>query len=160
MEPETVLSAATEVGIAIAGFTGIVAAISRTRAAWSPQARVYFSILLGMSVAAVAFALLPMLLSIAGTAETTVWTVSSGLYVVYVVALSMIRSIQLGRAGIRWQSGPIGVTAGTSAILVTLQLVNVAFLHEPWPHLVAVVVSLLLAFSFFIYLLSEIWEAE
>ena len=71
MDPQTTLATIAEVGIAIAGFGGVIAAIaSVTPRGFSKVARTVFRALLTGCIMLVAFALLPQVLSAAALGET------------------------------------------------------------------------------------------
>ena len=77
MEGADALGLIAEVGIAIAGFAGVIAALRAPGGRMGPYAAFRIGILLGQSTAVVLFALLPFALHHAGLTGGTVWTLSS-----------------------------------------------------------------------------------
>ena len=75
------LATFAEIGVAIAGFSGIVAAIGRDAyETWSPARRRLMSLLLETSGLTVAFSILPLILGELQLSETTLWRASSALF--------------------------------------------------------------------------------
>ena len=157
MNPESVLTSVIEVGIGIAGFSGIVAALSRTRSDWPEVARVYFSILLLMSISQVAFAFLPMLLATTGFAEEHMWRISSVVWLAWSGAILIVRITQFRRTGSS-ATPAMGATLLGFVVGFSLQTANVVYFNTAWPYLTTIVGGLLIAFSFFVQLLREIWS--
>ena len=157
-QPDMVLTSAIEVGIAIAGFTGIVIALSRRDADADARA-LLVSILLLTSIASVAFSFLPMLLSIAGLDDPTVWCASSSAFLVYVAGVFTLRARQFGSVRPR-SSAPI--TAGFSLFLaaVLLQIPNAFMWMAAWPYLVLIVAYVLYSFSVFVALVWDVWRDD
>ncbi len=69
-----------EVGIALAGFTGLVVVLGRrAHGDWTPAERTQLAILLQTSLAAVFFALLPLLIPRLPFPETAAWRTLTGI---------------------------------------------------------------------------------
>jgi hypothetical protein len=155
-QPDMVLTSAIEVGISIAGFTGIVIALSRRDGGESSRA-LLISILLLASIASVFFSFLPMLLSLAGLDDSTVWSTSSATFLTYIVAVFAYRLRQLG--AVRPRSSAAVVVGGMVFLSgVLLQIPNVIWLKAAWPYLVLIVAYVLYAFSVFVTLLWNVWS--
>lgn len=150
-----VLTSAIEVGIAIAGFTGIVIALSRRDGDESARA-LLVSILLLASIASVFFAFLPMLLSLGGMGDASVWRACSAIFLVYIVGVGVYRWRQIGTAR---RASP-AVVAGGSLFLaaVLLQLPNILVWGAAGPYLVLIVAYVLYAFSIFVALVWDVWR--
>ena len=74
------LTVMAEVGIALAGFTGLVVVLGRrAHGDWTPAERTQLAILLQTSLAAVFFALLPLLIPRLPFPETAVWRTLTGI---------------------------------------------------------------------------------
>ena len=92
MEYESLFTSAIEVGIGIAGFSGIVAVLGhRSPGAWTSADRGRMGILLQTSFATVLLSFLPLLLSGIIVEKTLVWSVCSGVYVAYTMTSLVTR---------------------------------------------------------------------
>ena len=79
MDEADLLQTLAEVGVAIAGFTGVVVVLGRrARGDWSPPEIQWLHMLLLSSLCVVFFALLPVVLENAGLAPALVWRPSAG----------------------------------------------------------------------------------
>ncbi len=155
-QPETVLTSTIEVGIAIAGFTGIVIALAKRDADANARA-LLVSVLLLTSIGSVTFSFLPMLLSLAGLPDSTVWATSSAVFIVYAVAVSVYRARQISSLEHRT---PASFRAGVSLFVagILLQIPNVFWWRTAWPYLVLIVVYVLYSFSVFVALVWDVWR--
>ncbi len=165
MEPDTVLTTAIEVGIGIAGFSGIVAAIGpRRRTEWSALTRILLSILLVSTGALVGFCFLPLLLMAGGMGAPGLWMTASLAHLGYLACVTLLRVRQLGSAGAlspdqirrRLILGVLGLIA--TGLIALLHLANVFVFGSAWPYLTAMVVGLLGSFLLFASLLWELWD--
>ena len=142
MLPIDTLHTIAEVGIAITGFAGIVAAIQRgANRATQPSVADPLGILLGTSLGTVFFCFVPEWLNSAIAAPDVVWRVSLAAYGTYRLAyLALILNAQRGGAvaiSLSWKRFTVGVALGV------LQLVAAAgFLSE---------------FQYFLYLSGLLW---
>jgi len=160
MESEGILTTLAEVGIAIAGFSGIVVALQHRSGDWSETDKVRFSMLLQVSLAGVFSSLIPMLLHLISPTKTFVWGWSSGLWLAYILASLVYRVPRIQRAA----SGDpeprskfmVAYMLSTVALSVLLQIANLAWLRAPWPHVLTVLLSLLLASLLFVRLLRRV----
>jgi hypothetical protein len=129
------LSAIAEVGLGLAGFTGILVALGRSQAAFSRPEMLRLLLLLVSSLGAVFLALLPFALHESGVEGAACWRLSS-------VLLAAFTSSSLAYLGYRIQQhrGEFGelfstavfviVTTG-SILIVVLQLVNAVGVGAP-----------------------------
>ena len=86
-----------EIGIAIAGFSGITAAIgSRSLESWSPAERMQLLSLLETAGLVVLFSLVPQVLRRVLESDELLWTVCNGLYAATHVAHSLL-AVHRGR---------------------------------------------------------------
>ncbi len=157
MEGESILTTTAEVGIAIAGFSGIAAALSGRQEPWSDSDRVRFQMLLRTSMSAVFFSLIPLVLELAKLSGSTLWRASSALWLVYITVSVAAVSPTMARSA-QTDSEPLSRVAltvflGTLVAQITMQAVNAAWLASAWPFVTTVVLSLLLATMYFIRLL-------
>jgi hypothetical protein len=163
MIAEDVLVTTAEVAIGLAGFSGIVAAVIGSRASvrWSPIQKLRLTELLRTSFGAVVFSLFPLILLSAGVSNSTSWLVASLTWLGYIgVAIAL----QVPRYRAIWPEAH-AETPRTVYILftiliatVSLQLFNVVFLRVAWPHLVAILGSLIVGFVMFVRFLFLLME--
>ncbi|MEK6591702.1 MAG: hypothetical protein AABZ67_01340 [Pseudomonadota bacterium] len=152
---DIVLTSAIQVAIAIAGFTGIIIAISKG-AQISARERISVSILLLASIATVTFAFLPMIFLNAGVSERSTWMTSSILFVIYFVSIVSYRVTQFRQSGVTM---PAAVASGIGilGIVALLQLANAIFIRDSWPYLILIVSYVIYSFIVFAYLLWSLW---
>jgi hypothetical protein len=82
-----ILQTFAEVGVAIAGFTGVVFVLgNRATGEWSHAEQMWFRVLLESSLCVVFFALLPVVLA-SYLSSSTVWRLSDGLLGICVLAM-------------------------------------------------------------------------
>ena len=135
MQGGEALSTIAEVGLGLAGFTGILVALGRSRAAFSRPEVLRLLLLLVSSLGAVFLALFPFALYESGVGDSACWRLSS-------VILAAFTSISLAYLGYQIQRyrGEFGelfsstvfaiVATGSLAIFV-LQLSNAVGLGAP-----------------------------
>ncbi len=98
MQGEGILGTIAELSVAFTGFTGVVAVFGRRPdAEWAPLEVFRFRVLLGASLAALLFSLLPFLLHHGGIAEARVWRVGSALVVLHLVVVAALDTRTLAR---------------------------------------------------------------
>lgn len=165
MDGESLLTAAIEVGIALAGFSGIVAVLGRrTEEGWSTADKIRLQLLLQTSLSTILFAMLPLFLLSMRIAPSWIWRVSSGIWLVYIAIDVPIRMRQIARA--REESAEtisrryVGLLATGLIAVFLAQLLNAVCLADAWPHLFAVIWTIVVAYIQFIRLLRGIWQAE
>ena len=140
MEGADALGLIAEIGIAIAGFAGVIAALRAPGGRIGAYAAMRIGGLLGQSATLVLVALLPFVLHYAGLTSSKVWALSSSAMAMFML-LIMLVSLRIFRRvapaevedrspGVRL-IGPI-LIAFTSAIGL-LQVANVALIHQLWP---------------------------
>ena len=84
MDIVEILIGIAEIAIALAGFSGVVAAFgSRSKGAWHPGDRLRLGFLLEASLTAAGFALLALLVLSAVEDEALTWAVLSGSWAVF-----------------------------------------------------------------------------
>ena len=155
MHWEGALGAAIEVAIAIAGFSGIVAAVGRRNpGSWTAADQIRLRILLTASAAAGLFAFLPFILFEAGLSDPVCWRVGSGAQAAWFISVSAYRLRQESLTGV---SAGIATKGGLVVIGVVLvaQLANAVYAAQSWIYLLGVVFQLFIAFSAFVALLLD-----
>ena len=164
MNEEALLTTVAEVGIAIAGFSGIAVVLGhRTDGEWSPQDTFRMRLLLRTSFAAVLFGLLPLALSSTDLPEVSVWTVASGFYLAFIVG-GLTTVILWDRGTFTASTEPIGriYSSVFPALLATelaLLVANLVVLRTAWPYLFALLVTLTVSFIQFVRLLRRLWQS-
>ncbi|GAB5413388.1 MAG: hypothetical protein Cons2KO_09910 [Congregibacter sp.] len=154
---QAILGAAVDVGIGIAGFSGIILALMpdwfRKRQPltlrWALQVLVFTCLVM------IGFSMLPFVIVEMGF-QAKVWQVCSAVYVTYFPLITYFRFkqglIAARREREAWQ-GRSYFVANAAAIGLTaiwlLQIANVAYIREAWPFLLFIVYYMLFAFGHF-----------
>ncbi|KAA3639961.1 MAG: hypothetical protein DWP92_03885 [Armatimonadetes bacterium] len=159
---EQVFTSAIEVGIAIAGFSGIAAVMGqRARGTWSGVELARIAILLQTSFMAIAFSFLPLVLDGARVAEPVIWRIGSGCFVLYTLVTVPHRF----RGALRVRDADGSVSMAVVKVIFPFLLVfaafqayNAAFLHEGWAFVLVVMIELAMGFFMFVRLLRMLWD--
>ena len=156
---ETALSAAMQVAITTAGFSGVVAAFGRRAAGgWTQADQLLLQTLLTASAAALVFSFLPFV-SIDLARPELAWRICSGAYVIYSIGIVIVRRSQ-HRGSRRWLLHLSPWIFGTVHAFVTVALLaNTIWVASSSLYLLAVMWSLGVAFIAFVALLLESWRA-
>jgi hypothetical protein len=139
VEGADALGLIAEVGIAIAGFAGVIAALRAPGENMGGYAAFRIGILFGTSAQAVLLALLPVGLHFAGLTGTAIWIISSSA-MAGLVAMLWLTGFAAGSRvapAAREDRAPeallvAGVNAGGWAGIILLQLVNAMILRDFW----------------------------
>jgi hypothetical protein len=104
VEFEKVFIALAEIGVAIAGFSGVVAVFgARSEGQWTPDDRLRLAFLLACSMTVVFFSLLPFPMTALHVPATVVWRVASGLLAVWLILADILAFRSVARARHRFQ---------------------------------------------------------
>jgi hypothetical protein len=153
MDPSTILTSVIEVAIGVAGFSGIVAALSRRNEQMSEEAWHYLTILLSGSATAIFASFLPLILISGGLAEDRVWMYPSALLFGYTLFRNAYL-INRARLSTEIKTRPINYVAFSLAVTVmVLCLLNAAIIRAAWPYLTSMVLTVLTAGLAFVALL-------
>jgi len=154
MRPEDILTTLAQLGVAIAGFSGIVVALARPAPSASSVNHSLLSVLLLASAGVVIWSLTPLVMLSAQVSERTTWVVSSA-------GWSIQQAFALAHRAYQVRSSPESVpgfalvaplaVGGLGAL--ALQLTNVFWLAAAWPHLVALVWWVVVSFVIFLRLM-------
>jgi hypothetical protein len=160
METAGTLEVFAEIAIAIAGFSGVVVALSGT-AKSTVLDRTRLHMLLQASLMTAFFSLLPLVLFSTDLEPASIWGVASSCWILYMaVNLTTLRR----RVG---YTGPAPDTIsrhlltfvfGGVALILVLQVLNAAVMRLAWPHLAALLWGLIIASLFFVRLILSIWS--
>ncbi len=151
MSAESFLSSVVEIGIGLAGFAGIIAAVrQRDPASWDPHHRVLLQMLFTASAAAIVFSLAPSVLLESGIDEQTMWRVGSISLTVWFVVAPAYRLYQTRHPGVSFS-----IARSVMVLVVPLIGLQVAnyVLCEAWPYMLGVGGILVNGFATFLDLL-------
>ncbi len=162
MQFEQVFTSAIEVGIAIAGFSGIVAVLGqRARGEWSRGDLGRMVVLLQSSFAAILLSFLVLILEGAQLREPLIWGVGSGctlLYLVVVIPLRVRDFRKVQAADKSYSPVVFWVAFWLMVVSAAFQAYNLAVLQAGWPFALGVVTELALALIVFVRLLQALWR--
>lgn len=151
MSAEAFLSSVVEIGIGMAGFAGIIAAIrQRDVSTWDPHHRVLLQMLFTATAAAIGFSLLPSILSEAGLLPSQTWRVGSVCLTLWFVGAIAFRRYQARQRGVRF---PIARVVLVLVLPIVVLLVTNLQNGASWPYLLGVVGILINGFATFLALL-------
>jgi hypothetical protein len=155
MNATDLLTTLAELGVALAGFSGIVVVVgARPAGVWSAREQVALSVLLAASGGVIVWSIVPLLLLTAEVPGRSVWLFSSGSWFVGDIATTVVRIRQFARQpeamAQGWGFNILSLLGETAALAV--QLANL-WLGVAWPHLAAVSWHLALSFLVFVRLL-------
>ncbi len=167
MEGADALGLVAEIGIAIAGFAGVVAALRAPGGRMGAYAATRIGILFAFSASAVLLALLPFAFEFADLASATIWALSSSAMLVILGTVQFV----LFRIGRRVNpSAPEDRAPGTGLVRTSsiaifagvhvLQLANAAFFRQLWPFYVGLLVITTFSLFMFAYILFVPAKAE
>lgn len=157
MEGSDVLLTLAEIAIGLAGFSGIVAAFSRTRS-FPPEDRVRFLMLIGGTFSVVILAFVPFLMLYAGQTEPQIWRWSSAVFVILwagcapLIGIGRKIILKHGNAAPGWS---ITLIALLALVAFLLQIGNIAgwpFTPGPFAYVFGLVAGLLGSGAIFVYL--------
>ena len=157
------LGAAIEVAIAIAGFSGIVAAVGRRGAGdWTPIDQLRLRVLLTASGSAGAFAFVPFIILDTGLDAHLFWRLGTGVQIAWLIAIPRYRQRQASQVGANWIGGvmPFSYPIFLAIYVPTLGILvlNTAVLGTPAPYVLGIFLQLVTAFSTFVRLLLDSWR--
>jgi hypothetical protein len=158
MNAADLLTTFAQLGVALAGFSGVVVALgARPTGQWSSREQQLLTILLGTGGGVILWSILPLLLLAAELSERKVWLISSGSWCLAQGAVLVVRARGLARdRDAQTQERGLVTFAflgGISALAI--QLANLIWLAVAWPHLAAVAWQLALSFLVFVRLLRH-----
>ena len=153
------LSAAIEVGIAIVGFSGIIAAIGRRSVGdWTATDQLLLRILLTSSSAAIVFAFLPFIILDTGLDPVLFWKIGSGAQFAWILGIVLFRNNEAGKIGASLKAYSPWISFFIFLPVLVLLLVNMSILGAPWPYVIGVCLSLFTAVRTFVRLLLDSWR--
>jgi len=154
MTPADILPSLIELSIAIAGFSGIAAAI-QGRSERNPQVRIFLTSLLWSTFNSAAICVLSMVLLASPLNDDSAWAATSFSHAIVLIAVLVVRSMQR-RRGEYTRTRALYLARGILYGLVPIQIANALFLAEPWIAVSALAFYSFFGFGFFVLLLHEI----
>ena len=144
-----------EIGIGMAGFAGVAAAILLSRS-YQRDDQLRFSALFFATIAVVVLAYIPRLFSLGGMADEAVWNWSSAAFLV-VSALALPLGVTIAREARtfekvppRWAFLPLWILFAGAPVLQLLNLLGLAGQSGPVPYLMGLIFWLLAAAILFV----------
>jgi hypothetical protein len=154
---ESALGSAIEVAIAIAGFSGIVAAVGRrAEGGWTASDQLNLWILLTASGATIFFAFLPFIL-LGPFEPAAAWRVGSGLFALYLFGIHVYRLRQASKLGGEGEKR-IRLRLVPQPLVAVAMSSNAIWFAEPWLYLFGVAWGVFVAFITFVALLLGSWH--
>jgi hypothetical protein len=154
LSPVDVLPSLLELAIALAGFSGVVAAMQR-QATWSSHAELLFSALLGSTFLSACLSILAMVLYASPLESSASWIITSFLHAVLLMLIITARVLQVRRGDVQLTKGML-FTAFSFIALILIQLGNAFEFHRAWICVSALAFYAFYGFLYFVLLLSEI----
>ena len=152
MEPDSTLIGVAEIAVALAGFSGIAAAVRHgTAPTWPRVDRDRMVDLVTHSGIALFASLLPLIFGHRGGIDAELWAISSCAWAVCAaigIGLGLNRSRRRGTLG----STPNRVIPFLFLLVLILQIYNAGVLQAFWPYLTALCANLAFAFVQFMAL--------
>jgi hypothetical protein len=155
MRVDLLLATFASLGVALAGFSGIVVALGgHPRGQWSSRDRYLLSGLLTSSGGSVLLSILPLVLASSQLAERTIWVVSSASAVGLQAGLFAVRLRNISRVAEVWKREPFVLVAayGGGVAFMMVELVNCIWLRTAWPHVATIGWHLGISFTVFVRL--------
>jgi len=156
---ESALGSVIEVAIAIAGFSGIVAAVGRRGAGhWSEADQLRLRILLTASGVALVFAFLPFVL-VDLIDPSLAWRLASGLLAIHTAVITVYRIRQ--SSSIAGAGDAIGFRRSRVIIVVaviSMLLANALWFASSSIYVLGVLWGVFIAFMTFVTLLLDAWR--
>ncbi len=164
MEAASTLEVIAEIAIAIAGFSGVVTALSIRTSQWTELDKVRLRTLLQASFGTVLFSLLPLVLFSTTLGKPTIWVIVSSAWLIYMGVSTIPFVLGAVRKSSSVPDGlgrlPIALFLGIVGSVVVVQALNVAILRAAWPHLTAMLVGLIASSVAFLRLIQSLVSGE
>lgn len=151
------LGSVIEVAIALAGFSGIVAAVGRRGAGhWSPVDQLLLRLLLSAAGAALAFAFLPFLL-IDVMDPSLVWRICSGVHATFCLVMVLYRLREVSVLGVTEALGKrnLAVMFVAASTVFMVSVSNALWFASSSLYVLAIVWHVVTAFWTFVALLLD-----
>ena len=147
MQGQELLTSFIEVGIGIAGFSSVIAAISRERL--TENMRLAFMQLWLQSAALIIFCSIPLLANSAGLDDQTAYIIGSYFYTAWISGVILFSPLR-----VRFKTNPV-MMFGISFPFIGL--FNAVYLQTAWLYLLLILLGITVAFRTFYELLRDMW---
>ena len=165
MEGESILQTTAEVSVALAGFTGVIAAFGQRGGRWTIINTLRFQVMLNASLAALFFSILPVAVHHMGAAPNITWAMSSGLLALYFVIMPSVDYRRARRIdalqGDQFRMWLFVVTCCVVVVAIVTQGMNaldIGFHRAFGPYLLGLCCVLLVCAFMFVRLLSFVGQ--
>ena len=165
MDESALLLVGIEVSVAFAGFAGIIATFQNRGDAKGDRAEVVgLTIIVNFSLIGAFFCTLPLVLSVVGIEEATIWAVNSALQCLYTLNrmyyIHQNMSVVALRSSTRMLFRMLQGVAFLLALALAFNASNQVFHREPGPSIAAIFFGLgMVGFMFARLLLRPLWRA-
>jgi len=150
MQGQELLSSFIEVGIGIAGFSSVVAAISRQNI--NEKMRLAFIQLWIQSAGIIMFSTIPLLLFSSGISEINAYVIGSYFYATWLAIVIFFSPVRR-----RFKLHPTLLVITINPIIA---LFNAVYLMQVWPYLSLILLGIAFAFITFFELIREMWAEK
>ena len=158
MQPSELLSTLVEFSVAVAGFTGVVAALSPRRLSeWTEIQRTFFSALLGSTAISAGVSILAMVMLSAPVSASAAWSATSSVHLLLLLAVLVIRSREIRPAGSGANPASILILLAVCA-LVLVQGINAVLVHAGWLCVAGLSAYAFLSLLYFVVLVRQLWS--
>lgn len=157
MVADDILSTIVEFSVAVAGFSGIVAALAPSRSSqWPFVSQALFTALLFSTAISASVSLLAMVLLASPVSPATAWATSSAVHGVILVGVVAFRMRQSRRAD-------VGITPRVVVFVMMLaiasaQLANASRFQLGWVCVGCLSLYAAMGFAYFVLLVTSIWK--
>ena len=165
MEGESILQTMAEVSVALAGFTGVVAAFGQRRGQWSATDTVRFRVMLSTSFLALGICVLPFAVHHMGAEPAATWAISSALLAGVLVIMLLLNTHWVRQLGARkdasfrmWVFLSAYSLVSVAAVCLVLNALGIGFHRAFGPYFLALCCVLLNCALMFIRLLSFVGQ--
>ena len=166
MEGGDALGLIAEIGIAIAGFAGVVATLRAPGGMNGAYATLRIGSLLALSALAVLMALLPFAFHHAGLNCTKTWAISSAMMLTLLAMMMLSFTYFRTKTRLAPDESPPGMqilrpfVVAINTVTLVLQVANVAFIRELWPFYTGLLTITAIALVNFAHILLAPSRAE
>ena len=157
MVADDILSTIVEFSVAVAGFSGIVAALAPSRPSqWPLVAQTLFTALLFSTAISASVSLLAMVLLASPVSPATAWATASAVHGSILLVVAALRTRQNRRSG-------AGIPPGTAVVFTAMlgiaatQLANASQFQLAWVCVGCLALYAAMGFAYFVLLVMSIW---
>lgn len=157
MRADDILSTIVELSVAVAGFSGVVAALAPNRPSrWPAFAQTLFSALLVSAAASTSLSLIAMVLLFSLASSSIGWAIVSALHGAFLVGVLVVRGRQ-GRPSGESMPPVIILVVAVIVLLALAQLANAPLFRTAWICDGSLTVYAIMGFVYFVALVQMVW---